>query len=233
MIIAWSGCAEKSSRYITDVATGCRVIPWFGMGPTKFRFDALARVCLSGVSSSGKTEFVKKLVDNKHLLFANEPDRVVFVYKYEQPFFRNYPNVEFTQDIPNDLAPERTSLVIFDDILESAALKEIAALFARGRHLGANLVYITQNLFQQNADFRMISLNCSHFVFFNSIRNYHQGETFARQTFGREDGKLMLQAYKDCTSRPYGYLLIDLTTGQTERFRTNVFPNEEEIVYTA
>ena len=45
--------------------------------------------------------------------------------------------------------------------------------------------------------------------------------------------KFAIEAYKDATSAPYGYLLIDLKPEQDEqcRLRTNVFPGETEFVY--
>jgi len=45
--------------------------------------------------------------------------------------------------------------------------------------------------------------------------------------------KFAIEAYKDATSAPYGYLLIDLKTEQDERcrLRANVFPEEMQFAY--
>ena len=45
--------------------------------------------------------------------------------------------------------------------------------------------------------------------------------------------KYMVEAFKNATSDPYGYLLIDMKpfTEEMYRLRTNIFPGETHYVY--
>jgi hypothetical protein len=45
--------------------------------------------------------------------------------------------------------------------------------------------------------------------------------------------KYMLEAYQDATSKPFGYLLIDLKpqTDERIRLRSNIFPGEVNYAY--
>ena len=46
-------------------------------------------------------------------------------------------------------------------------------------------------------------------------------------------GKTLIEAYEDCTSQAYGYLLVDLSPHSDNNFqlKTNIFPYEDIIVY--
>uniref|UniRef100_A0A8W8MKK3 Uncharacterized protein n=1 Tax=Magallana gigas TaxID=29159 RepID=A0A8W8MKK3_MAGGI len=45
--------------------------------------------------------------------------------------------------------------------------------------------------------------------------------------------KTLIEAYNDCTRKPYGYLVLDLSPHSEEgyRIRTGVFPDETCVVY--
>lgn len=77
-----------------------------------------------------------------------------------------------------------------------------------------------------------MSLNAHYLVLFKNPRDATQVSTLARQMYpGRN--KFLVEAFKDATAKPYGYLLIDLK-GDTEekyRIRTNIFSNERQFVY--
>ena len=47
------------------------------------------------------------------------------------------------------------------------------------------------------------------------------------------NAKFLIEAFGDATSKPYGYLLIDLKPDTEERLRirTNIFKDERQIVY--
>ena len=57
-------------------------------------------------------------------------------------------------------------LVIFDDMLHSGSLSNIAPLFTmNGRHMNMSLVFLTQRMFVNDEYFRQISQNCDYFLF--------------------------------------------------------------------
>jgi len=53
----------------------------------------------------------------------------------------------------------------------------------------------------------------------------------ARQVY--PDPKFLEEAYYNVTSRPYGYLLLDLKTINLGRFRTCIFPEDTYYVYVS
>jgi len=109
----------------------------------------------------------------------------------------------------------------------------VANVFTKiSHHRNVSVVYLTQNVFDKNKYARMISLNAHCLVLFKNPRDATQFATLARQMYPNAS-KFAIEAYKDATSAPYGYLLIDLKPEQDERcrLRTNVFPGETQFAY--
>ena len=87
-------------------------------------------------------------------------------------------------------------------------------------------------MFPKNRESRTISLNAQYIVAFKNPRDATQVTHLARQMYpGRV--KYMQETFKDATSGPYGYLLLDLKQETPEhlRLRTNVFPDEVQYTY--
>lgn len=89
------------------------------------------------------------------------------------------------------------------------------------------MIFITQNIFHQGRGQRDISLNSSYIVIFKNPRDRAQIQHLARQVFP-ENPKFLQEAYLDATSRPHGYLLLDLKqcTPDNYRVRTSIFPDD-------
>jgi hypothetical protein len=76
-----------------------------------------------------------------------------------------------------------------------------------------------------------MSLNAHYIVLFKNPRDANQVSTLARQMYpGRS--KFLLEAFRDTTEKPYGYLLIDLKPDEKYRIRTNIFSDDDKhLVY--
>ena len=88
------------------------------------------------------------------------------------------------------------------------------------------MLYLVQNLFPQNKDSRTISLNSQYMVVLKNPRDASQMSHLARQMYpGRV--KFVQEAFKDATTVPYGYLLVDLKQDSPKdmRLRTTIFPD--------
>jgi hypothetical protein len=74
---------------------------------------------------------------------------------------------------------------------------------------------------------RNISLNAHYIVLFKSPRDKQQISMLPRQI---NPGKVQefMRSYEDATSRPHGYLMLDLkpTTDDQQRLKTNILPGE-------
>ena len=114
---------------------------------------------------------------------------------------------------------------------QSGKDKRIADLFTKGsHHRNLSIVYNVQNIFHQGQKMRNISLNAHYIVLFKSPRDIQQIYMLARQIYPGKVQEFM-RSYEDATSRPHGYLMLDLiklkpTTDDQQRLKTNIFPGE-------
>jgi hypothetical protein len=74
-----------------------------------------------------------------------------------------------------------------------------------------------------------MSLNAHYIVLFKNPRDANQVSVLARQMYPGKS-KFMLEAFKDATEKPYGYLLIDFKpeTDEKLRVRTNIFTSDSK-----
>ena len=77
-----------------------------------------------------------------------------------------------------------------------------------------------------------ISLNSHYLVLFKNPRNVGQFSILARQMYP-SGFKFAVEAYRDATKRPFGFLFVDSKPQQDERYRfkTNIFLGEMQDVY--
>lgn len=161
-------------------------------------------------------------------------ERILFYYSEWQPTYKLYPNsnmIEFREGLPHsddysgDLRPK---LIIIDDLMRESSNNSIMDLFTKGsHHKNLSVIFITQNIFHQGRGQRDISLNSNYIVLFKNPRDKAQIQHLARQVYP-ENPKFLQEAYHDATSRPHGYLLLDLkqTTPEKYRVRSCIFPDD-------
>ena len=146
----------------------------------------------------------------------------------EIEYRQGLPSEEDFKEYPND----EQCLVVIDDMQFSALSNLfIANLFSReSHHRNISVILILQNLFHQGKYCRDISLNTHYFILFKSPRDIPQIKLLGRQ-LGMHTK--LLEVYLDATRDGFGYLLIDLSPGNSDsyRFRSHIFPDEHTIVY--
>ena len=79
---------------------------------------------------------------------------------------------------------------------------------------------------------RTITLNAHYMVIFKNPRDSTQIANLARQMYpGRS--KALIESFRDATSTPFSYLLIDLKPDTEDKFRlrTGIFPGDTSFVY--
>lgn len=69
------------------------------------------------------------------------------------------------------------------------------------------VMFLTQNSFHEDA--RTITLNSHYLILFKNPRHATQIAHLGRQMFPSKS-KYMLEAFKDATTEPYSYLVVDL-----------------------
>ena len=182
---------------------------------------------VAGPSKSGKTEFVKQLVQNTQWI-SPPPEKIVWCYREWQKAYESLQDsVTFVKNIPSDdeqLVADLSTrhLLIFDDMMGGKAIESIVDWFTRkAHHRNTSVIYITQNLFDRAAQYRTISLNAHYLVLFKNPRDKSQIGVLSRQL----QMPHLLPAYECATGRPHGYLLIDLSpqTPDELRLRSQLF----------
>ena len=109
-------------------------------------------------------------------------------------------------------------LVIFDDLIGSSSLKNIANLFTvDARHMNISLVFLTQRMFVNDESFRQISQNCDYFCIFKNPRNSSEIRTLAQQM--TPGNMILVKIYMEATKGPFSYLFINLTQECDENFK--------------
>lgn len=185
---------------------------------------------VAGPSSSGKTQFVFRLIRHADRLVDPPPEKIVYCYGEFQPSFLEFSQVEFHEGLPDVGSFDGRSrvLLIIDDLMNEAD-QNVCNLFTKlSHHRNVSVVFVTQNLFHRNRHVRTMNLNTHYVVLFKNPRDAGQVAIMARQMYPGKSN-FVVEAFRDATREPYGYLLIDLKpeTDDRYRFRTNIFPDDE------
>ena len=174
------------------------------------------KIFISGPSRSGKTVFIKNLLQKLSIFSKSPPKLVTLVYKIYQPIYDELNLSYIMEDTPGlkekliNLSNGEPMLIIFDDCINSLQLSEISDFFlVDGRHRKLSCIFISQKIFINNDNFREISQNSDYFVIFKNPRNIQEIRMLNGQM--SPTGNELLSYYKLATSDPFSYLFINLT----------------------
>ena len=185
---------------------------------------------------------VKNLLENREQLISTAPQRIVWIYGQWQPLYaemqRITPDIEFVKGIPVNIEDEQflnpaiRNLILIDDLMSEASNdKRICDLFTKGsHHRNWSVICLVQNLFYQRKESRTMSLNSQYLVLFNNPCDQQQIMVLARQIYPGQSEKF-LSTYRMATSKPFGYLLIDLKpdTSNDKHLWSNVFEQTNKV----
>ena len=205
---------------------------------------------VSGPTSSGKTYFVRQLLENYNQMTTfnggsgggrgcdkPEPINVLWSYGQEQNLFKvpmKDVRVQYLEGMIEVEDLKRNggvpNVVVLDDLMiEAVNNKEITNLFTRiSHHLNISVIFIIQNLFVQGREVRNISMNAHYHILFKNKRDREQTSRFGRQLLGKGFGAFFEWAFSKATSRLFGYLVIDNHPRSKEEYqlRSYIFPWE-------
>lgn len=189
---------------------------------------------LAGPTGCGKTQFTFRFMREVNKIMTPPPDKIVYCYGEYQNLFSQYPNIEFNQGLPDvsQFDGRQRVLMVLDDLMAESG-DDVERIFTKfSHHRNISIMYLSQNLFYKSKQNRTMSLNAHYLVIFKNPRDQNQLAILARQMYPG-NAKFLIEAFGDATSKPYGYLLIDLKPDTEERLRirTNIFQEETQIVY--
>ena len=210
---------------------------------TSIPLQPYSSICIVGPTNSGKSHFTKRLIYEREKMYEREPPKkVLYCYGVYQPLYAEMErdmgdSICFHEGLPSEsyldqYAGSEHCLVVIDDLMERALDSPLVEnIFVQGcHHKGLSAVFISQNLYKQGSKARTISLNSTYLCLFRNLRDQMQIKTLSVQ-LGR--GAMFVEAYNDATKEPYGYLFCDFSphTDDETRFRSNIFPGEDTVVY--
>ena len=187
------------------------------------------------MSGPTSTHLVKTILEYCSSLITPSPQRIVWLYKRWQPLYDSiiatvFPKVEFIQGIPPEMDhdsfinPRYRNLVILDDLMSTSSKDpRINELFTEGsHHRNLSVIAINQNLYYNKDPTQR--RNCHYVILFNNPIDQQQVMTLSRQMYP-ENPQHLMRNFREATSKPYGYLLIDLKpfTPENKRLHCNPF----------
>ena len=188
---------------------------------------------ISGPSTSGKTTFMIKLLDQSGDMFLPSPSKILYCYgqynlmipKLQDKGILVHEGVP-TDELLNKLP--KNALIILDDLMLNLSTNFLTHLFTRKlHHKQLGCIFLTQNLFEKNL--KVARDNSQYIVLMNSPSAARSIRTLGSQLFPRQLD-YFLSAYKSACSKKFGYLFIDLapSSDPTLRLRTNIFKDDDE-----
>lgn len=105
--------------------------------------------------------------------------------------------------------------VVFDD-LQMEQNKFMSEIFLAGRHLNLTIFQLLQSIFTGSKQSRNMSLNVQYYCLFQFPDVLSICELARRMTTNKQGKDLVVEAYKEATSKKGGCLIIDMITGQSD-----------------
>ena len=186
---------------------------------------------VAGPTGCGKTTFVARLLRNAPSMINPAPEHVTWYYGEWQSVYENLdiPNVRLEQGLPTVFDTGKRNVVVLDDLMAETDGRVTDLFTKKSHHSNTSVIYLVQNLFPKHKESRTISLNAQYMVVFKNPRDAAQVTHLAKQMY---PGcvEFVQEAFKDATSVPYGYLLVDLKQDTPEdiRLRTTILPDDND-----
>ncbi|VDI33602.1 Hypothetical predicted protein [Mytilus galloprovincialis] len=207
-------------------------------------FESPTSIFMVGPSGSGKTVLTKHLLEQADGMFQTPPSSIFFCYSIWQPLYsemqQSASSVLFHKGLPtmdqiNEWGSEQGhKLLVFDDLMIEAAdsMALVHILCVGSHHHNITILHLLQNTFLKSKSMRTASLSVHYFILMKTKRDLLQINTLGRKIF---PGKLkyFMDASNKSTSKPFGYLVLDLSLKSDEQYqlRTNILPGQNPIVY--
>lgn len=204
-------------------------------------------ISVIGGSSSGKTVWVKRLLEQANLMFNKPPNLIVYCYAVWQDIYsdmqQNISNILFMDSLPteNDLKmwseqSEKNMVLVMDDMMMDICKSPLMLnLYTTlSHHWGISVINIQQSAYPKGDCNRTISLNTHYFILLSNPRSAHEYKILASQIFPGQ-AKYFTESFRDAVEgKKFQYLMIDVSPysdPQYGRLRSGVFPDEVCIVY--
>nr|CAD2197235.1 unnamed protein product [Meloidogyne enterolobii] len=199
----------------------------------ELKFKMPFGMIISGPSSSGKSTLLLKIIAEAEELIDPKPKSIVYCFGEMSSIvpvlqrsgvhvLAGVPTEEVLKKFPKPF------LLILDDLLLSIDEKYLSELFTKkSHHQNFAVIFVTQNLFEKKI--KVARQNAQYIIIMRSPNSALSVRNIGVQLFPRKLD-YFLDAYRQATNVPYGYLLIDMHASSDPglRLRTNIFKEDEE-----
>jgi hypothetical protein len=192
---------------------------------------------VAGPSGSGKSVWITNLIRNIKSLSNVHFEKIIWCYGVWQPLYftlQKSTNIEFIEGVTDvkNMTYGKPKLIIIDDLMSEVGTDLVDIFTKFSHHKNISVIFVTQNIFHKGKGSRDVSLNAHYFVVFKNPRDKAQFSHLARQVHPTNP-KFLQEAYENATSRPHGYLLLDLkqSTPEALRYRSQIFPPDTTVIY--
>jgi len=193
------------------------------------------RMIVTGSSSTGKSTFVRKILDNENGLLRASFERIIYLKgaeseackslqaKYGKDAFLVFNGIpEEDVLLPLCKAGKRTVLIIED--LDDAACSShlISQIFkAHSHHFGFCVIISMQNMFCPGRERLNLVRSASHLVLFQTFLDSTVIRTIAQRVFPSNPSALV-NLFEQLTVKPHGYLSIWGNCDKVLKFRSHI-----------
>ena len=183
---------------------------------------------ITGPTSCGKSNLVFEILRNTKTLINPPIDNITYCYGQWQNEYDEFKDtVTFHHGLLSEEelldatkpTPTEHSLLIIDDIVAKSEIAVVSKFFTQGsHHRNTSVIFISQNLFMKDPNYRVISLNAHYLVVFKNPRDMSQIAVLGRQAFPHNT-KFLTAVYNNETTRRHSYILLDFKQATPQHLR--------------
>lgn len=211
-------------------------------------FELPGSCCISGASFSGKSTILYKIIQNKKVLFTQNPEVVIYCYHHHPGneldgvdnliLHMGLPEAEIL-DTWVQTYGNKPWLLCFDDMQNEFNSSDISrTLMTRlVHHSNLYVICVSHKLFTNDRHSRINSLNFHSFLLTRNCRDLSTFSHFSQQILGPGHSSKFLSIYLDATAlKPshVGYLYVYLhplyASRNSNMLWTNILPGEEPMI---
>jgi hypothetical protein len=192
-------------------------------------------LCISGGSQAGKTTLTREILERLNEIVNKCFNKIIFCYGEAQPKLfqelqKSVPSVEFHKGLPDSYENDTSNpiLYIFDDLMSDVAnSKQMVNLFCgTSHHQNISIIFLTQVFFYKNLN--PLTRQLKYLVLMKNPRENSHIATIGRQMNAGKKNECLELAHADAMRKPFGYVFIDFSASQDDRFRirSSIFPND-------
>ena len=241
---------ERNNEVQTIALNDPRIVETDYETPSKnddalLKFVSPFSMLLVGVSNSGKSSYVRALLEKSGQVFTKKPSRIIYFYNIFQPLFaemeQTIPNISFHQGLPDRAFIEASALkeshlvLVFDDLyfelINSKDMVDLTIMLCH--HLNISCITTSHNIFMNSRFSKTLTTNIHYILLFTLSCRHHLSILGSQLFCHKKKAKNFVHAYDlVMQENRFSPLIIDISPHSDRRYglRYRAMPGEYPIV---